>query len=354
MNVNDLALRKLTAAIFVAAGCSEDEADCVADHLVEANLAGHDSHGVIRIATYVRWLGAKKVIAGAEMETVFDSDVIAVLDGNMGLGQVMARLAMRLGIDKCNAAGVAVIALRNCAHMGRIGHWAEMVADSGNVSLHFVNTNGLGVLVAPTGGISRRLSANPVAAGIPIAGGEPIIYDISTSTVAEGKVRVALNKGTTVPDGCLIDAEGRPTNDPKVFYGNGSPPGAILPFGGHKGYGLGIVADILAGALTGGGCSAPGATRLEQSMLTVLLKPELFAGDDAFAAEVKRFVEFVKSSEKISPDAQILMPGEIEQQTGAARRAQGIPLDETTWGQIVEVCNSLGVSQPLVDAAGRC
>ncbi|MCH8922068.1 MAG: malate/lactate/ureidoglycolate dehydrogenase [Planctomycetes bacterium] len=354
MNVNGPALRKLTAAIFVAAGCSQDEADCVADHLVEANLAGHDSHGVIRIATYVRWLGEEKVMAGAQMETVFDSDVIAVLDGNMGLGQVMARRAMCLGIEKCDGAGVAVIALRNCAHMGRIGHWAEMAAASGYVSLHFVNTNGLGVLVAPTGGISRRLSANPVAVGIPVAGSEPIIYDISTSTVAEGKVRVALNQGTTVPDGCLIDAEGRPTNDPKVFYGNGSPPGAILPFGGHKGYGLGIVADILAGALTGGGCSAPGATRLEQSMLTILLKPELFAGDDAFAAEVKRFVAFVKSSERVSPDSEILMPGEIEQNTRAARRAEGIPLDETTWGQIVEVCNALDVTQSLVSAAAQC
>jgi len=350
MKIKEQPLRDLVTTIFVAAGCDKDESDCVADHLVESNLAGHDSHGVIRIATYVRWLGEEKVVAGAALETVFDSDVIAVLDGHMGLGQVMARRAMRLGIEKCGASGVAVIALRNCGHMGRIGHWAEMAADSGFVSLHFVNTNGLGVLVAPTGGISRRLSANPVAVGIPIAGGQPIIYDISTSTVAEGKIRVALNKGTTVPDGCLIDAEGRPTNDPKVFYGNGSPPGAILPFGGHKGYGLGIVADILAGALTGGGCSAPGATRLEQSMLTVLLKPDAFAGDDAFAAEVKRFVEFVKSSEKVSPDAQILMPGEIEQQTRAARRAAGIPLDETTWGQIVEVCNTVSVPQSLVDA----
>src|SRR5205814_5331170 len=207
--------------------------------------------------------------AKQDVHIVFASDVIADVDGQCGFRPDMGDRAMQVGIAKCAKLGLAAVALRNPGHLGRIGDWAELAAHAGLLSLHFVNTSGVGILVAPVGGSERRLSANPVAAGIPVRNGPPIIWDISTSMVAEGKIRVALNKGVTVPDGCLIDSEGRPTNEPKVFYG--PPPGAILPFGGHKGYGLSIIADILAGALTGNGCSNPAATRLTNGMLTILL-----------------------------------------------------------------------------------
>ncbi len=335
-------LKRLVSTIFAAAGCRPPENERIAHYLVEANLVGHDSHGVIRVPTYIDWLRAGKVRANQELKVVLENDVIAVVDGQFGFGQTMGERAMQIGIAKCKKLGIAVVALRNPGHLGRIGDWAEMAAKAGFLSLCFVNTSGVGILVAPVGGIERRLSANPVAAGIPVKNGPPIIWDVSTSVIAEGKIRVALNKGVPVPDGCLIDPEGRPTNDPKTFYG--PPPGAILPFGGHKGYGLSIIADVLAGALTGNGCSNPAATRLTNGMLAILLAPGVFIGEDEFHAEVERFAAYIKTSKKTSPDAEILMPGEPEERNRVRRMKEGIELDETTWGQILATGRLLNIS----------
>ena len=336
-------LQNLVSAIFAAAGCRPPENERIAHYLVESNLVGHDSHGVIRVPIYIQWLREGKVLANQELKTVFENEVIAIVDGQYGFGQTMGAKAMELGLAKVRKQGVAVVALRNPGHLGRIGDWAEMAARAGILSLHFVNTSGMGILVAPFGGIERRLSANPVAAGIPIPGKAPLIWDISTSTIAEGKIKVALNKGVPVPDNCLIDPEGRPTNDPKVFYG--PPPGAILPFGGHKGFGLGILAEVLAGALTGNSCSNPAkADRLTNGMLAILLNPAVFQNEQEFAAEVNRFIEYVRSSKKISPESEILMPGEIEDRNRARRRRDGIDLDEKTWGQILATAKALQVS----------
>lgn len=339
-------LQALVTEIFTVAGCEPTEAACISDHLVQANLTGHDSHGVIRTPIYVQWLKDGKVRANQQAKIVFETDAIAVIDGGMGFGQPIAQQAMEIGIAKAKKSGVAVVALRNTGHVGRVGHWAELIVNAGLISLHFVNTSGLGMLVAPVGGINRRLSANPVAVGIPVAGGEPIIYDISTSSVAEGKLKVAFNKGVMVPEGCIIDSQGQPTRDPKVFYAD--PPGAILPFGGYKGYGLGIVTEILAGALTGSGCTVPGKTQLEQGMLSILLDPATFQVGDELPAEARRFVDFVKSSEKVSPDAEILMPGDIERRNRAERTAKGIELDDKTWSQIEGVAAAVKVPAELV------
>jgi uncharacterized oxidoreductase len=254
---------------------------------------------------------------------------------------------MQLGIEKCARHGVAVIALRNSGHLGRIGDWPLQAARAGKLSLHFVNTTGAGILVAPHGGINRRLSANPIAAGIPIAGGPPLILDISACTLAEGKIRVALNKGVPVPEGCIIDAAGRPTSDPRVFYAD--PPGAILSIGGHKGYGLAFVCEVLAGALTGGGCSNPkNADRVINGMLSIFLDPSVFQSEPGFAAEINRFIAWVKSSEKTMSGGEILVPGEIEERTKAHRLREGIDVDETTWSQILATAASVGLSKEQV------
>src|SRR5687768_15942786 len=283
MRYRPLPLQQLITQIFTAAGCEPSEAACISDHLVQANLTGHDSHGVIRTPIYVQWLREGKVRANQRAKVVFENDTIAVIDGGMGFGQPIAQQAMEIGIAKAKKSGVAVIALRNTGHVGRVGHWAEMIVNAGLISLHFVNTSGLGMLVAPVGGINRRLSANPVAVGIPVAGGEAIIYDISTSSLAGGKLKAAYNQGVMLPEGCIIDAQGQATCDPAIFYGD--PPGAILPFGGYKGYGLGIVTEILAGALTGSGCTVPGKTQLEQGMLSILLDPAAFQVQDTLQEE---------------------------------------------------------------------
>lgn len=336
-------LADLVAAVFRAAGCQPDEARRVALRLVEANLVGHDSHGVIRVPSYVQWLRDGKVLANQSLDVVFENDTIAVVDGRFGLGQTIGEQAMRLGIDKCAKHGVAVVALRNSGHLGRIGDWPQLVAVAGLLSLHFVNTTGAGILVAPFGGTQRRLSANPIAAGVPVAGGPPILLDMSACTIAEGKVRVALNKGVPVPAGCLIDSQGQPTCDPTVFYAD--PPGAILSIAGHKGYGLGVLCEVLAGALTGGGCSNPAnAGRVVNGMLSILLDQRRFQAEDAFAAEVRRFIDWVKSSAKATPDGEILMPGEVEERTKARRLRDGIEVDETTWGQIAATAKGLGVA----------
>jgi uncharacterized oxidoreductase len=336
-------LREITAAIFRAAGCDAPEAERIAHHLVEANLVGHDSHGVIRIASYVRWLLEGKVLANQSIRVVFENEAIAIVDGQFGFGQTVAEQAMRLGIEKASKHGVAVIALRNSGHLGRIGDWPLMATQAGKLSLHFVNTTGGGILVAPFGGINRRLSANPIAAGIPIEGESPIILDISTCTVAEGKIRVALNKGVAAPDNSIIDSKGRPTTDPRDFYAD--PPGAILPIAGHKGYGLAVLGEVLAGALTGGGCSNPqNAGRLVNGMLSIILDPAFFKSDAGFDSEIKRFVAWVKSSEKTMHDGEILMPGEIEERTKQVRLRNGIDIDETTWRQIRETAEKVGAN----------
>lgn len=335
-------LRRLTKDIFSAAGCADSEAECISSHLVESNLVGHDSHGVIRVPYYIEWLRDGKVYPNKKIKVVFENDVIAVVDGDFGFGQSIGEQAMALGIEKAGKHGVAVVALRNTGHLGRIGDWALACARANKLSMHFVNTSGAGILVAPFGGIERRLSANPIAAGVPVDGGEPILLDMSACTLAEGKLKVALDKGVPVPDNCIIDAEGKPTNDPKVFYGD--PPGAILSVGGHKGYGLGIIAEMLAGALTGGSCSNPvNAKRVANGMLSVILDRKFFQSDAAFSTEAKRFIDYVKSSKKSSPDTDILMPGEIEERTKKKRLREGIDLAETTWKKIGDVCRSLEV-----------
>ncbi|HVX10331.1 MAG TPA: malate/lactate/ureidoglycolate dehydrogenase [Pirellulales bacterium] len=337
-------LKQTVREVFVAAGCLPPEAQRVAHYLVEANLVGHDSHGVIRVASYVEWLRSGKVLANQTPTVVLESGCLAVLDGHFGLGQTIGESAVKMGIEKTRSGGVAVIALRNCGHLGRIGDWPSLAAEANLISLHFVNTSGAGNLMAPFGAIDRRLSANPIAAGVPRAGTWPLIVDISTSAIAEGKIRVALNSGKRVPAGSIIDADGKPIDDPQIFYG--SPPGAILPFGAHKGYALGVLAEVLGGALTGGGCTAPGVTRLSNGMLSIYVDPNRFAESDVFRAEVERFIDYVKSARPIAPDGKVLVPGEVEALSRQRKLAEGIELDDTTWRQLSETCQSLGVSPP--------
>lgn len=342
MRIDSTRLREIVSSIFSAAGCTVDEAVRVARRLVEANLVGHDSHGVIRVMTYVQWLKASKVFAGRTIAVAFENDVLAVVDGQFGFGQSIGEQATQLGIAKCAKHGVSVVALRNSGHLGRIGDWPLMAAEAGLISLHFVNTSGAGILVAPFGGIERRVSANPIAAGVPLQGRIPLLLDISTCTIAEGKIRVALNQGVQVPEDCLIGPDGQPTTDPKVFYG--SPPGAILAIAGHKGYGLAMLCEVLAGALTGGGASdLAKADRVVNGMLSIYLDPRFFQQDTAFQGDLTRFIDWVKTSRKIDPNGEILYPGEIEERTKAERLRDGIELDERTWSQIQSTAASVGL-----------
>lgn len=349
MRFNHQPLRQLVSAVFLAQGSEAGEAKLIADHLVEANLAGHDSHGVIRTPIYIGWLRDEKVFANRQLTVLHDSDSLALVDGQLGYGQSIGKQAVEIGLQKCQKHGAAAVALKNSGHLGRIGHWAELAADAGCVSLHFVNTTGLGMFVVPAGGVEPRLSVNPVTIGVPVPNRPPVVLDIAAAAAAEGKLKVARNKGVNVPDDWILDANGQPTNDPNDFYG--PPMGAILPIAGHKGYGLCFMVEMLAGALTGGGCSAPGKTRLEQGMLSIFIDPSHLPLEDFFGEEIVKYIDFVKSAKTVREGDRILVPGEIEAEQRQERTEKGIDLDDSTWAQIVEAARQCDVSQSLIDAA---
>jgi uncharacterized oxidoreductase len=258
-------LEKATAAIFVAAGCEPGEADCVARHLVDSNLCGHDSHGVIRIARYLGFMKNGTVRPGQHAKVVFENATALVIDGNMGFGQVIGEETMNRLAPMAKKVGMALATIRNCGHAGRLGDWAEQLAQHGLISMHFLNTTGLGMMAMPFGGSDRRLSLNPLAICVPVAGRPPVLLDITTTTVAEGKLAVARNKGEKVPLGTIVDKAGNPTTDPNDFYAGG----ALLTVGGHKGYGLNVVTDLLSGGLSGGGCTRPGVTVMANTMTSL-------------------------------------------------------------------------------------
>lgn len=353
MKITSRALSQIVEKIFHEVGCGTEECAAIARHLVEANLVGHDSHGVIRIPAYVTWVKDGKMIPNQSISTVLDTGSLAVVDGNSGFGQIIGEQAVDLGIEKCREHGIAIVGLRNSGHVGRVGDWAIRAADAGIMSLHFVNTSGGGILVAPFGGTDRRLSANPIAVGVPVSDGQPMILDMSTCVIAEGKIRVARNKGVHVPDDAILDGHGEPTTDPEAFYAD--PPGAILTIAGHKGFGLSVICEVLAGALTRGGCSNPDnptAKKVVNGMLSIYIDHETMAGD-AYDGEISRLVDWVKASPKEQADGQILMPGEIEEQTKAARMAEGIPLDDLTWTQLMDTATAVGLDQAALGAIAQ-
>ena len=327
------------AAIMRAGGCGEREAETVARRLVESNLVGHDSHGVLRVAKYLEWMRLGWLRANQTPTIVFDSDAIAIVDGNRGFGQVVGEFAGALGTSKAAKTGIAMVGLRNCGHLGRVGDWAELAAAAGQVSLHFLNTSGA-QRVAPFGGSDRRLSTNPITIGVPIAGGDPIIVDMTTSMAAEGKLMVAVNRGESVPEGWIIDREGAPTIDPRDFYDGG----ALLTIAAHKGSALSIATDLLAGAISTGRSSDPADTILRNNMLSIYIAPKLYDAEGAVAREAARFVAWVKASPSAKDGAPVLLPGEAERTTRAKRLADGIPIDDTTWAELVSAAASVGIA----------
>jgi hydroxycarboxylate dehydrogenase B len=330
----------LVAAIMRGAGCGPDEANAIARRLVDANCVGHDSHGVLRVGKYLEWVREGWLRPNQPPSVIVDTEILAIVDGNRGFGQVIGEFATRLGIAKAAKSGIAMIGLRNCGHLGRVGDWAEMAAAERQVSLHFLNTSGA-QRVAPFGGRDRRLSTNPISIGIPIDDGDPVILDVTTSTVAEGKLMVAMNKGEQVPEGWIIDRDGAPTTDPKAFYDGG----ALLTVGAHKGSGLSLVTDLLAGAVSTGRSSDPDDPILRNNMLSIYIAPAVYAPDGWVTAEARRLVDWVKASPPMRPGEPVLAPGDIERRTRAERLRNGVPVDDKTFADLLSAARSVGIDE---------
>ena len=353
-------LQDYIARIFHAAGCAPEEAERTTRHLLSANLTGHDSHGIIRVPRYVQWLQQRMVFAGRSISVVLESATHAVVDGNQGLGQTVGEQAVDLGIAKARDAGLAVIALRNAGHIGRIGGWAERACDAGLVSIHFVNV-GLGEIVAPFGGVQRRFGTNPICIGVPQPpeGGQPsppLLLDLATSVVAEGKVLVASNGGKPIPADALVTQDGRLSSDPAEFYGPlegtslrdpGNGTGALRAFGDHKGSAIAFMCEILAGCLCGSPTAGPLPSGkrggVVNGMLSIYLDPDHFGA--AHVVETARdFALYVRATRPITADGEVLTPGQPESRNRGTRRRDGVPLQPETWAAIQATAVSLGIN----------
>ena len=337
-------LRNIGYQLFRAVGCSEADTRAVVDHLVESNLFGHDSHGAIRFYEYAAAVREGRFNPSAKPEVVREHPTVAIVDAGGAMGQVGATFATELAMRKASEYGVGTVALRNTSHIGRVGGYPLMAARQGFIAQIFVNAGHLGYQIAPFGGIAGRLSTNPLAFSAPRRRANPILLDMTTSTVAEGKLRVARNRGDEVPLGWIIDAEGNPTTDPHAMLAD--PPGAILPLGGkvaHKGTGLSIMVEVLGGALTGLGCASGARTMISNGVLLNVYNIEHFVDPDQYFDELESLIGHIKSSTLAPGFDEILLPGEPEFRSARRIEKAGIEVDETTWERICEEGRRFGL-----------
>ncbi len=331
-------------SVLAAGGVTPEEAARVSASLVNANLRGYESHGVMRLPSYLDALGKGTIVSGAELTVIKESATHLVCDANWGFGQLQAeRLRVRL-TDKARQSGMAMGTMHQSGHIGRLGEYCEAAASDGLVSLLAVNSHGAVVRVAPPGGKAPRLSTNPLAIGVPHED-EPLVLDFSTSATAEGKVRVKKIAGEQVPQGWLLDSQGRPTTDPDTLYGD--PPGSILPMGGpqaYKGFGLSLMIEILTGALSGGRCAhEPLHAKLGNCVLMLLVDPAQFGGQAHFRSEVEQLVDYIRNCPRAEGVDRITLPGDPERRTLAERESHGIFLDDENWAKLTELAERLGV-----------
>jgi len=351
--VHAIPVERLRAAVhelMQGFGSAPREIELVADNLIQANLTGHDSHGVGMLPRYANAFLEGGLTPNAHVLTKLDGGTLLALDGQAGFGQVIGHEAMELGIARAEQHGSCIVALANSHHLCRIGAWAEMAVAAGLVSIHFVNVISRPI-VAPWGGRDGRFGTNPFAVGIPVPGREPVILDLATSVIAQGKTRVAHNKGERLASGQLLDNHGEPTTDPK--YGVVEPLGALRTFGEHKGFGLALVCELLGGALAGGLAThgaADGQQRVLNGMLTILFDPRRLGDSAVYSPEMQAFLDWVVASPPQAGVDRVRVAGEPERESRARRLAQGIPVDATTWSELLAAAAKLGRDPAAVNA----
>ncbi|MCW8200463.1 malate/lactate/ureidoglycolate dehydrogenase [Verminephrobacter aporrectodeae subsp. tuberculatae] len=340
-------LESTVARVLEAAGSLPAEARQVAANLVFANLSGHDSHGVGMLPRYIDAVAEGGLKPNAAVKLTLDTGTLLGLDGQYGYGQIVGVQALELGIARAKQHGSCIATLAHAHHLGRIGHFAELATAQGLVAMHFVNVLSRPV-VAPWGGGDGRFGTNPCCIGIPLAGEPPFVLDYATSRAAQGKMRVAYNKGEPVPDGYLIDEKGAPTNNPGVVVVPQSQGlfGALMTFGEHKGYGMALACELLGGALTGGGTwHRPASTEraVLNGMLTVLIDPVRLGTQEHFAQEARAFIDWLRQSPPGTGFGQVQIAGEPERRARAQRAREGIRIDAATWDEIVAAGAKVGV-----------
>ena len=326
--------------IFIGAGVPEAAAQRVMVNLVRADTYGIHSHGVVRLADYVNAVKSGKVKPAAEPTVIKESAVIVVVDAHWGFGQVAAEQAMQMAIAKAKANGVGIATVRNCNHVGAIGEYTEMAANAGLIGLAVVN--GIGRLVAPHGGRARMLSTNPIAFSVPVPGARPLLLDFATSRGAEGKLKVARNKRAKVPEGWILNKEGAGSQDPEDFYAGGFLMPAGGSTGGHKGYALSIMAEILGGLLSGTGAAVLD-TEPANGCFFVALSADCFRPTEEFVADVRTLVDALHATPPMEGYERVMVPGDPEAMAEARHRREGINLDDVTWQTIVDAGKGVGV-----------
>jgi LDH2 family malate/lactate/ureidoglycolate dehydrogenase len=337
-------LQKLAADVFRAAGADDHAAETVAEMLVEANLTGHDSHGVIYIVDYLNRILEGKLNAKAEPEIVRETATTLRVDGHWGFGQVIATWTMQHLIRKARQNDLAAAAIFNCGHIGRVGLYPAMASKEGLIALAFANGGGSKPRVAPFGGMRAMLGTNPLAATVPVAGRPPLVLDFSTSIVASGKIRIVQNKGEALPAGWILDRDGRPSSEPQAYYDGGM----LLPAAGHKGYCLGMLVDILGGLLSGAGTPTlpDGPYKLGNGVFFLAVNIEAFQPAEDFTSEVLHLCDTLKATPSLNNGSGggVLVPGEPEERMKARLLKEGITLPETTWKKISDAAQKVGIT----------
>lgn len=339
-------LESLACDVFRAITVPPAGAAWMAKLLIRANLRGHDSHGVIRVPQYVASWKKGEADPKAEPVVVQDGPATALVDGKRGFGQIVARRGMEVAMAKAAAIGVAAVGVYNSNHIGRLADYTEMALERDMLALLAVNAGGAGQRMAPWGGRAPRLSTNPFAFACPTGSAVPISFDVATTVAAEGKVRLKRNRKEQAPPGWLIDADGKPTTDPNALYG--TPEGSILPVGGHKGYSLALMVEVLGGIMARAGHSRENPGPVMNGIFMVVVDIARFVSPQNFRSETDDLIRYLKTSPLVPGVSEIMYPGEPEARSEAERLQKGIFVEDETWGQIVQAARDLGVTVPAV------
>jgi len=326
-------LRGLIEKLLIGAGATAEEAPIIARHSVAANLAGHDSHGVIMIPTYIDRVDKGDIVPGAPWEIKQETATSTVIDGNWGWGYAVSERATAYTIEKAKQSQVAATTIVQQSHIGRVAAYPLMAAREGMIAIMTADSGRGPKAVAPFGGREPRLGTNPICIAVPAALAEPLVVDMATSAVAAGKVNLAKAKDAAIPEGWIVDAEGRPSTDPHQF-GQGA---VLLPLGGpegHKGYSLSVMVEILSAVLPGLGFGVSPTGRHNDGCFLACFNVAAFRPLDEFKQEVAEFAAYLKDTKPAVGFDEVLYPGEIELRNEAERRANGIPVDDTTWQKL--------------------